>query len=291
MHLAAESHVDRYIDGLVVFIQSNTIGTYTLLETSLACWGGLRGESPGSLPGEVSDEGAALGSSFIGGLVPLATWMYGSFSLIFICFSEERSRGYVNVDLTNGVFARNTGVWKAGNQAMIQLSKRWPFYIGFFGCIINYRDFNQEGGEMKKLPVILGAMVFAFVAEGAMAACGSPSVQVTDIAGLLSGNTVCVGTPGNYIYQEEHQGSGAAASPLVDFKKGDGDPVDPRKQVGYWQIAGNTVSHFYTQTPGGPVTSGPFTFEVWQNSSTSYSFCGATTVDFTRVPGINVGCP
>ncbi|MFW2405383.1 MAG: dTDP-glucose 4,6-dehydratase [Gammaproteobacteria bacterium] len=34
MHLAAESHVDRSIDGPAEFIQSNIVGTYTLLEVS-----------------------------------------------------------------------------------------------------------------------------------------------------------------------------------------------------------------------------------------------------------------
>jgi len=31
MHLAAESHVDRSIDGPAVFIETNIVGTYTLL--------------------------------------------------------------------------------------------------------------------------------------------------------------------------------------------------------------------------------------------------------------------
>lgn len=38
MHLAAESHVDRSIDRPADFIQSNIVGTYQLLETSLAYW-------------------------------------------------------------------------------------------------------------------------------------------------------------------------------------------------------------------------------------------------------------
>jgi len=38
IHLAAESHVDRSIDGPAAFIQTNIIGTYTLLETALAFW-------------------------------------------------------------------------------------------------------------------------------------------------------------------------------------------------------------------------------------------------------------
>lgn len=41
MHLAAESHVDRSIDGPGDFIQTNIIGTYTLLEASRKYWLGL----------------------------------------------------------------------------------------------------------------------------------------------------------------------------------------------------------------------------------------------------------
>ena len=38
MHLAAESHVDRSIDGPGEFIQTNIIGTYNLLQAALAYW-------------------------------------------------------------------------------------------------------------------------------------------------------------------------------------------------------------------------------------------------------------
>jgi len=41
MHLAAESHVDRSIDGPGEFIQTNVVGTYTLLEQARAYWSGL----------------------------------------------------------------------------------------------------------------------------------------------------------------------------------------------------------------------------------------------------------
>lgn len=41
MHLAAESHVDRSIDGPGEFIQTNIVGTYHLLQASLAYWRGL----------------------------------------------------------------------------------------------------------------------------------------------------------------------------------------------------------------------------------------------------------
>lgn len=41
MHLAAESHVDRSIDGPAAFIQTNIVGTYTLLEAALSYWRAL----------------------------------------------------------------------------------------------------------------------------------------------------------------------------------------------------------------------------------------------------------
>ena len=41
MHLAAESHVDRSIDGPGEFIQTNIVGTFNLLQASLAYWKSL----------------------------------------------------------------------------------------------------------------------------------------------------------------------------------------------------------------------------------------------------------
>ncbi|MEZ9788744.1 dTDP-glucose 4,6-dehydratase [Vibrio breoganii] len=41
MHLAAESHVDRSIDGPAAFIETNIVGTYTLLEATRAYWNTL----------------------------------------------------------------------------------------------------------------------------------------------------------------------------------------------------------------------------------------------------------
>ena len=41
MHLAAESHVDRSIDSAGEFIQTNIVGTFTLLEAARAYWGSL----------------------------------------------------------------------------------------------------------------------------------------------------------------------------------------------------------------------------------------------------------
>ncbi len=44
MHLAAESHVDRSIDGPADFIETNIVGTFRLLEAALQYWRGLDAE-------------------------------------------------------------------------------------------------------------------------------------------------------------------------------------------------------------------------------------------------------
>jgi dTDP-glucose 4,6-dehydratase len=44
-HLVAESHVDRSIDAPAVFVETNVVGTMSLLETALAYWRGL--DAPG----------------------------------------------------------------------------------------------------------------------------------------------------------------------------------------------------------------------------------------------------
>src|SRR5690349_9950474 len=42
MHLAAESHVDRSIDGPAEFIRTNVNGTFTLLQAALQHWRNLK---------------------------------------------------------------------------------------------------------------------------------------------------------------------------------------------------------------------------------------------------------
>ena len=45
MHLAAESHVDRSITGPAAFIETNIVGTYTLLEATREYWNSLEGRT------------------------------------------------------------------------------------------------------------------------------------------------------------------------------------------------------------------------------------------------------
>ena len=48
MHLAAESHVDRSIDGPAAFVKTNIVGTFTLLEAALTYWRGLPADEAGA---------------------------------------------------------------------------------------------------------------------------------------------------------------------------------------------------------------------------------------------------
>ena len=48
LHLAAESHVDRSIDGPAAFVMTNVVGTYTLLEAAREYWSNLKKEARGS---------------------------------------------------------------------------------------------------------------------------------------------------------------------------------------------------------------------------------------------------
>lgn len=84
MHLAAESHVDRSIDGPAEFMHTNIIGTYTLLEAARAYWSQLseRGkrafrfhhistdEVYGDLPHPADDNVESL---MVNGVLPLFT--------------------------------------------------------------------------------------------------------------------------------------------------------------------------------------------------------------------------
>lgn len=44
MHLAAESHVDRSIDGPAAFVETNVLGTFRMLEAAMTYWSGLPAE-------------------------------------------------------------------------------------------------------------------------------------------------------------------------------------------------------------------------------------------------------
>lgn len=137
-----------------------------------------------------------------------------------------------------------------------------------------------------KLPMIAGVIVFAFSAEGAMAACSNPAKQVnksSDLTTILSGNTVCA-VRGKDRWQEEHHAGGV----LKDYKKGPTDKIDPTKQIGTWAVSGNGANTKVTYVYTG---SNTYAYEVWDNGGGSYSFCGPGGMDFTLRPGTGSGCP
>ncbi len=106
--------------------------------------------------------------------------------------------------------------------------------------------------------------------NAALATCGSPSLQLTDaaLASALSLKTVCVGSTGNWTNQEYH--TGVTSGDVVDYKKGNGDPVDPTTTIGTWAVSGSQVTYTYT-------AGGSFPYTVWQNGDLTLDFCNGTT--------------
>jgi len=155
---------------------------------------------------------------------------------------------------------------------------------------------------MKKHIIFSCALLLASAITGeAMADCST--TPVTNLDTLLLGNTVCDATakydtcakhpgPGCIVtmgIQEEH----LAGSQLWDYKMGNTDPIDPRKQVGTWSVANNcstdpsapaTVS--YTYNVPGPA------YKVYSTVDGNYDFCDGTTkvASVTIIPGTNIGC-
>ncbi len=139
--------------------------------------------------------------------------------------------------------------------------------------------------KYRLLPTLI---MLTLGSQAAMAACGAPASQVTatstpSLDELLLNKTVCVGAPPTWHWQEEHRNGGL----LFDYKQGPTHPIDPSKQVGTWQVIGDTVVYTYPN-------SGSFTFEVWANPDGSYSFCGVSgtpnQIDAIIRPGTGVGC-
>lgn len=89
---------------------------------------------------------------------------------------------------------------------------------------------------------------------------GLPSIST-----LLTGNTVCVGSPGNWEAQEFHKSDGN----LIDYKKGPSDPVDPTATVGSWSITGTGAATRVNYTYGTTT----YNNAVWDHGDGTYSFC------------------
>lgn len=115
-------------------------------------------------------------------------------------------------------------------------------------------------------------VTLALVCTDALADCSTNQVTGSAINTLLSGSLVCGRPAAGYggstadRWQEEHQAGGQ----LFDYKRGPGDPVDPREQVGTWASSGNSVTYTYG--------SGTVTYDgLYQVTGSTYSFCQGTS--------------
>lgn len=132
-----------------------------------------------------------------------------------------------------------------------------------------------------KRAMVCGAFLVAGVSGPAMAIdCSNGTLlNQNQLPGALTNNTVCAKSGGDS-WQEYHQSGGA----LIDYKKGQNDPIDPTKQVGTWSIVGtgsNTRVH-YDYGSGGV-----YEYSVHLNGGI-YTLCGvgsAPTLDVTIMPG------
>jgi hypothetical protein len=150
-----------------------------------------------------------------------------------------------------------------------------------------------------KRAIVVALAALGTYAGTAQAGCG-PAERLDEAAlgKLLAGNTVC-GRPVKPAYagdakdrwQEEHHGA-APGGAMWDYKKGDGDKIDPRKQVGTWTILSIAPGVFAVEHAYIGGASFRWTVHSIPSEPGSYSFCQRTT-EFVRGKvklGINVGC-
>jgi len=132
---------------------------------------------------------------------------------------------------------------------------------------------------MFKIVHINAVIIGVILSNSVVAGCTPPSVRVTStLSTILSGNTVCTSDA-----QEEHHVDGS----LWDYKRGNGDLIDARSQIGNWElVTGNLVRYTYG--------TNIFDFSLFANQGgTTYSFCDGNIVvaEVTQiVSGIDVGC-
>lgn len=148
---------------------------------------------------------------------------------------------------------------------------------------------NERTATMKLLaPTLLLTLTAMAVPAVSHAACTGNRLNQTQLAAVLSGNTVCgrpgPGYPGGASdrWQEQHR----AAGQLWDFKLGT-NTMDPTKQVGSWAISGQganaTIVHTY---PSGG--SAVFNWRVYGPNTnvpgtSVYAFCTDTAAPVEHV--------
>jgi hypothetical protein len=106
--------------------------------------------------------------------------------------------------------------------------------------------------------------------------CSGTFLTGAQLVSTLNGKYVCAKRPPNGdTWNEFHRGVGTGPFPIIDYKRGPADPVDPSEVVGTYKIdtTNNTVTYDYG-------SGGQYTFRVRQTpnpnpASPGYLFCNA----------------
>lgn len=145
---------------------------------------------------------------------------------------------------------------------------------------------------MKRI-IVPGVLLLMGVTGEVMAVCANEAnicyTQVTDLSGLLQGNTVCDGSPGNWKGQEWHENA-APPKNLIDYKHGPSSTNDPTAPVGQWSISGDTVTYGYYKDTNNPAAGTVnYSNKVWQKSDGTYDFCDGNTLQLVTNVTIQTG--
>ena len=144
MHLAAESHVDRSIDGPGEFIQTNILGTYVLLQTALEYWRGL-----GDQRSEARDQRSEVGGQRSEEIASSFRFLHVSTDEVYGSLGEQ------------GLFTETTpydphSPYSASKAASDHLARAWRDTYGLpvivTNCSNNYGPFQFPE---KLIPVVI----------------------------------------------------------------------------------------------------------------------------------------
>ncbi len=134
---------------------------------------------------------------------------------------------------------------------------------------------------IKSVILLAGTAAFTQTLAQATLACDSGDSIVS--ASEVIGNTVCVGSAGNWEGQEWHSGSTGVADNLIDFKGGS-NPTNKSEPVGSWSNTGNLFTYNYG---GGTV----FDTLYCRNTATGVYFVNsAGRKDKVGIASGNSGC-
>ncbi|MGB5832942.1 MAG: hypothetical protein WBG92_13260 [Thiohalocapsa sp.] len=100
-------------------------------------------------------------------------------------------------------------------------------------------------------------------------------------------------------WKEIHCGGGATSGDLYKLGLGPGDPVDPTRFVGKWNVTQNKLLVRYRYGPGPSgftTTAGPYRWRVFRNTTTG-NLCwqensgGGNWIAETSTPPVDESCP